>query len=268
LEEVRQRGARAELEAQELALRHDAAVVALRREADVEPDVARAAACPPLPDGVSAAGRAQHLERELRLLGPINPLAIDEADALRERQQFLETQLDDVKSSRRELAKVIRAVDAEIVEVFAAAYTDVAANFTRLFGLLFPGGDGRLELTEPANLLETGIRIRARPAGKQVRSVSLLSGGERSLTALAYLFAVFRSRPSPFYVLDEVEAALDDVNLHRFLDLIGEFRREAQLLVVSHQQRTMEAADILYGVTMAPGGASGVVSERMSPVHS
>ena len=268
LEELRQRSTRVEMEAQELALRREAAVEALRRDADVEPDVAVATPCPPLPDGTTAAARARDLERELRLLGPINPLALEEAEALRERQQFLEDQLDDVKSSRRELAKVIRTVDAEIVDVFAAAFTDVAENFSRLFSVLFPGGEGRLELTDPANLLETGIRVRARPAGKQIRSVSLLSGGERSLTALAYLFAVFRSRPSPFYVLDEVEAALDDVNLHRFLDLIGEFRREAQLLVVSHQQRTMETADILYGVTMAPGGASGVVSERMASARA
>jgi chromosome segregation protein len=194
----------------------------------------------------------------------VNPLALDEANLLRERQAFLDDQLDDVKTSRRELSKVIRAVDAEIVEVFVAAFADVSENFARLFAMLFPGGQGRLELTDPGNPLETGIRVRARPSGKNVRSVSLLSGGERSLTALAYLFAVFRSRPSPFYVLDEVEASLDDVNLHRFLDLMHEFRREAQLLVVSHQQRTMETADVLYGVTMAPGGASGVVSERVT----
>ncbi len=234
----------------------------------MEPDVAVGAPCPPLPDGATAAGRARELERELRLLGPINPLAVEEADALRQRHEFLETQLDDVKSSRRELAKVIRTVDAEIVEVFAAAFADVADNFSRLFGVLFPGGQGRLELTDPADLLSTGIQVRARPAGKNVRSVSLLSGGERSLTALAYLFAVFRSRPSPFYVLDEVEAALDDVNLHRFLDLIDEFRREAQLIVVSHQQRTMEAADLLYGVTMAPAGASGVISQRLATTRT
>ncbi len=256
------------MEAQELALRHEAAIEALRREADVEPEVAVVAPCPPLPDGATAAGRARELERELRLLGPVNPLAVEEADAARQRHEFLETQLDDVKSSRRELAKVIRAVDTEIVEAFAAAYADVAENFSRLFGVLFPGGQGRLELTEPADLLSTGIQVRARPAGKNVRSVSLLSGGERSLTALAYLFAVFRSRPSPFYVLDEVEAALDDVNLHRFLDMIDEFRREAQLLVVSHQQRTMEAADLLYGVTMVAGGASGVVSQRLAAAHT
>ncbi len=196
-------------------------------------------------------------------MGPVNPLALEEFTALNERHQFLEAQLEDVKNSRRELAKVIKAVDAEIVELFSAAYTDVADNFTKLFSTLFPGGTGRLRLTDPDDMLNTGIEVEARPSGKNVRKLSLLSGGERSLTALAFLFAVFRSRPSPFYLLDEVEAALDDVNLHRFLDLIHEFRQEAQLLVVSHQKRTMEAADCLYGVTMQPGGSSRVISERI-----
>jgi chromosome segregation protein len=131
---------------------------------------------------------------------------------------------------------------------------------------LFPGGSGRLSLVEPDNLLDTGIEIEARPSGKNVRRLSLLSGGERSLTALAYLFAVFRARPSPFYLLDEVEAALDDVNLHRFLDLVHEFRDEAQLVIVTHQKRTMEAADILYGVSMPPGGSTRVVSQRANDV--
>ena len=130
--------------------------------------------------------------------------------------------------------------------------------------MLFPGGKGGLILTDPSNLLETGIEIEARPSGKNTRRLSLLSGGERSLTALAYLFAVFRARPSPFYLMDEVEAALDDVNLHRFLDLIHEFRDEAQLVIVSHQKRTMEAADCLYGVSMPPGGSSRVVSQRVN----
>ncbi len=262
LEALRAEVARAEMEAQEVSLRTDAAVESLQRDLDAGPEAAAAAACPALPEGVTALTRGRELDRELRLMGPINPLALEEAVALRERQEFLDGQLDDVKSSRRELAKVIRSVDTEIVDVFVAAFADVAENFSRLFTLLFPGGQGSLELTDPSDPLTTGIRVRARPSGKNVRSISLLSGGERSLTALAYLFAVFRSRPSPFYVLDEVEAALDDVNLHRFLDLVGEFRREAQLLIVSHQQRTMETADVIYGVTMAPGGASGVVSER------
>lgn len=197
-------------------------------------------------------------------MGPINPLALEEHQALQERHEFLAAQLEDVRSARRELAKVIRAVDSEIVEVFRAAFADVADNFETLFATLFPGGQGRLRLTEPEHLLDTGIEVEARPSGKNIRRLSLLSGGERSLTAMAFLFAVFRSRPSPFYMMDEVEAALDDVNLHRFLDLVHEFRAEAQLLVVSHQKRTMEAADCLYGVTMAPGGSSRVISERVT----
>src|SRR5213075_1033269 len=188
----------------------------------------------------------------------------EEFAALEERHQFLEGQLEDVRASRRELAKVIRAIDAEIVEVFAAAYADVSDHFEKLFATLFPGGTGRLRLTDPDDLLETGIEVEARPSGKNVRKLSLLSGGERTLTALAFLFAVFRSRPSPFYMLDEVEAALDDINLVRFLDLVEEFRHEAQLMIVSHQKRTMECADMLYGVTMQPGGSSKVVSEKVS----
>jgi chromosome segregation protein len=166
-----------------------------------------------------------------------------------------------VEAVRRDLDA--EPADAEIVELLSAAYADVADNFGRLFETLFPGGQGRLRLTDVDNLLDTGIEVEARPAGKNVRRLSLLSGGERSLVALAFLFAVFRSRPSPFYLLDEVEAALDDVNLHRFLDLLAEFREDAQLLVVSHQKRTMEAADSLYGVTMQPGGSSRVVSQRV-----
>jgi chromosome segregation protein len=226
--------------------------------------VAIASDCPELAEGATAAGRTRELERDLRLMGPINPLALEEFDALQERHTFLEQQLEDVKESRRELAKVIRAIDGEIVSVFAAAFADVAANFESLFQTLFPGGEGRLKLTEPDNLLLTGIEVEAKPSGKNVRKLSLLSGGERSLTALAYLFAVFRSRPSPFYVMDEVEAALDDMNLSRFLGLVAEFRNDAQLVIVSHQKRTMEAADCLYGVSMQSGGSSKVVSEKVS----
>jgi chromosome segregation protein len=255
---------RAELEAQELQIRLEGATETLRRDLDCEPDVAMAAECPPLPEGVTAPARLRELERELRLMGPINPLALEEFTALQERNQFLEAQLEDVKSSRRELARVIKLVDQEIVNVFIGAFADVSQNFTALFETLFPGGQGALKLTDPDNPLETGIEVDARPSGKNVRKLSLLSGGERSLTALAFLFAVFRSRPSPFYLLDEVEAALDDVNLSRFLDLLDEFRREAQMIVVSHQKRTMETADMLYGVTMQPGASSKVVSEKVA----
>lgn len=264
LTEERERLQRVELEDAEIRLRIETAVEALRRDLDCEPQVAMAAECPPLGEGVAPAARVRELERDLRIMGPVNPLALEEFEALQERHRFLQRQLDDVKESRRELTKIIRAIDAEIVNVFAAAFADVASNFEHLFVTLFPGGTGRLRLTDPENLLDTGIEVEAKPSGKNVKKLSLLSGGERSLTALALLFAVFRSRPSPFYVMDEVEAALDDVNLHRFLGLIDEFRREAQLLVVSHQKRTMEAADCLYGVSMQPGGSSRVVSEKVS----
>ena len=262
LAETRERVQRADLDLNEINLRIETAVETMRRDLGISPDEALAAECPELAEGASPAARTRELERELRLMGPINPLALEEYEQLQERHEFLQGQLDDVKASRRELSKVIKAVDEEIVNVFAAAYADVSENFTKLFSTLFPGGKGSLKLTEPDDLLETGIELSAKPSGKNVKKLSLLSGGERSLTALAYLFAVFRSRPSPFYVMDEVEAALDDVNLHRFLDLVAEFREEAQLVIVSHQKRTMEAADILYGVTMSPGGSSKVVSEK------
>ncbi len=220
LEETRERSSRSELAEAEIRLRLETAIENLRRDLDVEPAAATAAPTPDLPEGVTPASRARDLERDLRLMGPINPLALEEYDALQERHEFLQGQLDDVKASRRELARVIRAVDGEIVAVFAAAFADVSTNFEELFETLFPGGRGRLRLTNPDDLLMTGIEVEAKPSGKNVRKLSLLSGGERSLTALAFLFAVFRSRPSPFYVMDEVEAALDDVNLHRFLDLV------------------------------------------------
>jgi chromosome segregation protein len=264
LAELRERQQRLELDEAETRLRIETAIEALRRDLDTEPDVAMAAECPPLAEGVTPPARVRELERELRIMGPINPLALAEFDELKERHDFLEKQLADVRESRRELHKIIRAVDEEIVSVFAAAFADVSQNFTDLFAVLFPGGTGRLKLTAPDNLLETGVEVEAKPSGKNVKKLSLLSGGERSLTALAYLFAVFRARPSPFYVMDEVEAALDDVNLHRFIGLVNEFRQEAQLVIVSHQKRTMDAADVLYGVTMQPGGSSKVVSEKIA----
>jgi len=245
-------------------MRLEGVVEALRRDHDLEPEAAERAEQPELPDGVSAAARVRDLERELRLMGPINPLALEEFNELQTRHKFLEEQLEDVRNTRRDLMRVIKAVDLEIQAVFSAAFTDVSRHFTQLFAMLFPGGVGNLVLTTPDDLLNTGIEVEAKPSGKNVKKLSLLSGGERSLTALAYLFAVFRSRPSPFYVMDEVEAALDDVNLHRFLGLIHEFRQEAQLLVVSHQKRTMEAGDSLLGITMQPGGSSKVVTERVT----
>ena len=264
LVELREHQQRRDVDEAETRLRLESAVEKLRADFDVEPAAALDAPAPEVPAGTTLAGRGRDLDRELRIMGPINPLALEEHDALLERHEFLQEQLDDVKASRKELNRVIRAVDQEIVTVFSSAFDDVSRNFTQLFSTLFPGGAGKLTLTDPDDLLNSGIEMEARPSGKNVRRLSLLSGGERSLTALAYLFSVFRARPSPFYLMDEVEAALDDVNLHRFLDLIHEFRDEAQLLVVSHQKRTMEAADCLYGVSMPPGGSSRVVSQRVS----
>jgi chromosome segregation protein len=263
LTEARERLNRLEIDRAETRLRLENLTESIRNEFGCEPDAVLGASCPDLPEGTTAIARITELERELELMGPVNPLALEEHDALRERHEFLGDQLEDIRNSRRDLRKVIRSIDDEIASVFAEAFAEVSTHFTDLFDTLFPGGTGRLHLTEPDNLLETGIEVEAKPSGKNVRKLSLLSGGERSLTALAFLFAVFRSRPSPFYVMDEVEAALDDVNLHRFLGLLRQFRNDAQLLVVSHQKRTMEAADCLFGVSMAPGGSSRVVSERV-----
>jgi len=263
LDGAREQLSRLEVDRAETRLRLENLTESIRTEFGCEPDAVLDAPCPELPEGTTVVARLTELERELELIGPVNPLALEEYDALRQRHEFLGGQLEDIRTTRRELRKVIRCIDDEIATVFAAAFAEVSTHFTDLFDTLFPGGTGRLHLTDPDNLLETGIEVEAKPSGKNVKKLSLLSGGERSLTALAFLFAVFRSRPSPFYVMDEVEAALDDVNLHRFLGLVEQFRADAQLLIVSHQKRTMEAADCLYGVTMAPGGSSRVVSERV-----
>jgi chromosome segregation protein len=261
--DARERRARLEIEEAEVRTKLDAAIEACGRDLECEPDVALAAPAPPCREGTTLAARGKELERELRQMGAINPLALEEYEAQKERYTLLESQLEDVKAARRDLHQIIRQVNEEIATLFAAAYEDTERHFEGLIATLFPGGSGRLRLTEPEDPLNTGIEIEARPSGKSVRRLSLLSGGERSLTALAFLFAVFRARPTPFYILDEVEAALDDVNLCRFVDLVHEFRDEAQLLVVSHQKRTMEAADCLYGVSMPPGGSSIVVTQRV-----
>jgi chromosome segregation protein len=207
--------------------------------------------------------RAAEAERQLARLGKVNPLALEEYAALQERHQFLATQLDDLRKTRRDLLMVVKEVDDRVQEVFASAYTDTAREFEGLFARLFPGGSGRLILTEPDDMLTTGIEIEARPPGKKVKRLSLLSGGERSLTAIAYLFAIFKARPSPFYVLDEVEAALDDTNLQRLLGIFTELQESSQLIVITHQRRTMEAADALYGVSMRGDGVSQVISQRV-----
>ena len=263
LTELRERRSRLELSETEYRVKLEALVEAVRRELDTDPETAMASECPELPDGASPESRVRDLERELKIMGAINPLALEEFEELKERYEFLQGQLDDVKSTRRDLHKLIRSIDDEIVGVFSAAYADVSTNFVGLFQTLFPGGKGELKLLNAEDILNCGIEIEAKPSGKNVKKLSLLSGGERSLVALAFLFAVFRSRPSPFYVMDEVEAALDDMNLSRFLALVEEFRSEAQLIIVSHQKRTMEAADVLYGVSMKPGGSSKVVTEKV-----
>lgn len=209
--------------------------------------------------------RAARAESDLVALGRVNPLALEEFAALEERSAFLTTQLEDLRATRRDLLTVVREVDDRIHEVFAAAFADVQREFVEVFQTLFPGGEGRLTLTDPDDLLTTGVEVEARPPGKKVKRLSLLSGGERSLTAVALLVAIFRARPSPFYVLDEVEAALDDVNLGRLLTLVEQLRGTSQLIVITHQKRTMEIADALYGVSMRGDGITGVISQRLRP---
>ncbi|GAB3999933.1 hypothetical protein GCM10029992_30170 [Glycomyces albus] len=207
--------------------------------------------------------RAARGERELKLLGKVNPLALEEFAALEERYKFLNEQLEDVKQTRADLQTVVKEVDDRIQSVFAEAFADTAREFEHVFQTVFPGGEGRIILTEPDDLLSTGVEVEARPPGKKVKRLSLLSGGERSLTALALLCAIFRARPSPFYLMDEVEAALDDVNLGRLLDLLRQLKENSQLLVITHQKRTMEIADALYGVTMR-SGVTQVISQKFS----
>jgi len=217
----------------------------------------------PVFDRAAAERRAQAAERQLAQLGKVNPLALEEFAALQERHAFLGTQLEDLKKTRRDLLTVVKEVDDRVQQVFEAAYQDTAREFEHIFSRLFPGGEGRLVLTEPDDMLATGIEVEARPPGKKVKRLSLLSGGERSLTAIAYLLAIFKARPSPFYVLDEVEAALDDTNLQRLLHILDELRETSQLIVVTHQKRTMEVADSLYGISMRGDGVSAVVSQRL-----
>jgi chromosome segregation protein len=221
---------------------------------------------PPQPvsyDRDAQSRRAQRAERDLALLGKVNPLALEEFAALEERYKFLSTQLEDLKSTRRDLLTVIAEVDEKILEVFTEAFHDVAREFETVFAALFPGGEGRLLLTEPDNMVTTGIEIEARPPGKKVKRLSLLSGGEKSLTAVAMLVAIFRARPSPFYVLDEVEAALDETNLNRLIALFELLRDRSQLIVITHQKATMEVADALYGVSMRGDGVTTVISQRL-----
>ncbi|WP_264031436.1 chromosome segregation protein SMC [Cellulosimicrobium sp. SH8] len=208
--------------------------------------------------------RLRAAERDLGRLGKVNPLALEEFAALEERHKFLADQLADLKKSRADLLEIVKEIDERVERVFTDAYRDTAEQFERVFARMFPGGEGRLVLTDPDDMLTTGIEVEARPAGKKVKRLSLLSGGERSLTAVALLVAIFKARPSPFYVMDEVEAALDDVNLGRLLEIFRELQEDSQLIVITHQKRTMEIADALYGVTMRGDGVTTVISQRMN----
>ena len=210
--------------------------------------------------------RLRQAERKLNALGRINPLALEEFSALEERHKFLTEQVEDLKSSKRDLLDIVKEVDERVERVFAEAFADTAVQFERVFQRLFPGGEGRLVLTDPSNLLTTGLEVEARPPGKKIKRLSLLSGGERSLVAVALLVAIFKARPSPFYIMDEVEAALDDANLGRLLTLFEELRDSSQLIVITHQKKTMEIADALYGASMRGDGVTTVVSQRLRDV--
>ena len=210
--------------------------------------------------------RLRKAERGLSALGRVNPLALEEFAALEERHKFLTEQLEDLKNSKRDLLDIVKSVDERVEQVFTEAFHDTAAQFEGVFSRLFPGGEGKLTLTDPSNMLTTGIEVEARPPGKKIKRLSLLSGGERSLVAVALLVSIFKARPSPFYIMDEVEAALDDSNLGRLITLFEELRDSSQLIVITHQKKTMEIADALYGVSMRGDGITTVVSQRLRDV--
>ena len=254
---------------EELGVEPDALVAEYGPQVPVPPGPEAPDDAAPVPyDRAAQEKRRAAAERALALLGRVNPLALEEFAALEERHQFLTEQLEDLRNTRRDLLTVVREVDERVEQVFAAAFHDTAREFAEVFTRLFPGGEGRLLLTDPGDLLASGVEIEARPPGKRVKRLSLLSGGERSLVAVALLVAIFKARPSPFYVLDEVEAALDDTNLDRLLTLFEELRESSQLLVITHQKRTMEIADALYGVSMRGDGVSTVISQRLREAAS
>jgi len=212
--------------------------------------------------------RLAQAERGLAMLGKINPLALEEYTAHEERLKYLAEQLEDLKKTKRDLLGIIKEVDEKVVQIFSDAYHDTAREFEKIFARLFPGGEGKLILTDPSDMMATGVDVEARPPGKRIKRLSLLSGGERSLVAVAMLVAIFKARPSPFYVMDEVEAALDDTNLSRLLGVFEELRENSQLIIITHQKRTMEIADSLYGVTMRGDGVSEVISQRLRESES
>ncbi|MFC4906260.1 chromosome segregation protein SMC [Actinomadura gamaensis] len=249
---------------EEFGLEVDALVNEYGPDQPVPPGPEAAEDAQPVPyDRPTQEKRLKKAERELNQLGKVNPLALEEFAALEERHAFLTSQLEDLKKTRRDLLLVVKEVDDRVQQVFASAYEDTAREFERIFARLFPGGEGSLSLTEPDDMLTTGVEVAARPPGKKVKRLSLLSGGERSLVAIAFLVAVFKARPSPFYVLDEVEAALDDTNTQRLIKVFEELRESSQLIIITHQKRTMEGADALYGVSMRGDGVTQVVSQRL-----
>ena len=252
------------VELAELRVRREAAVERIRRDADSTEQEALDASRPVIEDDVDPTERLEALEADLRRMGLINPLAATEYEELAAEVALLDEQLEDLDGSRREVVKVIDVLDEEMTGLFLGAFEEISALYEENFALVFPGGRGRLRLLDPNDPLRSGVEVEAQPHGKKVGRLTLLSGGERALAALAFLFAVFRARPSPFYVLDEVEAALDDSNLHRFLRLVDQLRTSAQLVIITHQQQTMQAADMLYGVTMEPGESSKILAKRMS----
>jgi len=208
--------------------------------------------------------RLTKAERKLAQLGRVNPLALEEFAALEQRHRFLTEQLTDLTSTRKDLLTIIEEIDEKMQDIFSSAFEDTRAAFDQVFPVLFPGGSGSIHLTDPENLLTTGIEVTVKPAGKKIERLSLLSGGERSLAAVALLIAIFKARPSPFYIMDEVEAALDDANLGRLLQIFEDLRQTSQLIVITHQKRTMEIADALYGVSMRADGISAVVGQRVA----
>lgn len=265
LSDARDRIGQLDVRLTELRMRRESVIEAIRRDADSDVEAAMSAKRPDVDEGQDLEEMLESKLAELSRLGPINPLAAEEYRDLEGRHDFLSEQMRDVEASRSELRKVIAALEAEIEQRFQAAFTEVTRAYEKYFQVLFPGGRGRVRLADPDDD-RSGVLIDAQPLGKKVSHMTLLSGGERSLAALAFLFAVFEARPSPFYVLDEVEAALDDTNLRRFLRIVDEFRGEAQLVIITHQQQTMEAADVLYGVTMEPGGSSQAIRKEMTSV--
>ncbi|HET6351562.1 MAG TPA: chromosome segregation protein SMC, partial [Coriobacteriia bacterium] len=220
----------------------------------------------PIDDRAVAEERAHQFRKRIANLGPVNPVAMEEFEALRNRRDFLMEQTVDLEASRKALAKVVAAIDRKMKERFLETFEQVDQHFQETFAVLFPGGAAQLQLTEPEDPETTGVEVIAQPRGKKLAKMSLMSGGEKSLTALALLFAVYRTRPCPFYILDEVEAALDDTNLRRFCAFVDSMRAHTQFIVVSHQRRTMEMADVLYGVSMQADGVSKVVSQKLERV--